>query len=128
MDFQPLHTTQPLFSHHAPNALTLGGVHYTVPVCVFPDTAPQSAPQYLEGDVFEWVLQLAPCLLEAQAEVILIGTGNRLRFPVISHRQKLCESGLTHLEWMDTAAACRTYNVLTGEGRRVAGLFWIGVS
>jgi uncharacterized protein len=29
------------------------------------------------------------------------------------------------LETMDTAAACRTYNILAGEGRRVlAALFW----
>jgi uncharacterized protein len=51
--------------------------------------------------------------------VVLLGTGQRQRFP---------HPGLTHtlaatrigFEVMDTAAACRTYNILMAEGRRVA--------
>jgi uncharacterized protein len=54
-----------------------------------------------------------------QPEVILLGTGNRLEFPaqeVLASVQRL-QIGI---EVMDTAAACRTYNILMAEGRQVA--------
>ncbi len=55
-------------------------------------------------------------------EIILLGTGGVLRFPPPAW---LAPFALTQVgvECMDTAAACRTYNLLMSEGRRVvAGL------
>ncbi len=52
------------------------------------------------------------------AEIILLGTGSRLRFPHPSLTRPLAESRIG-LEVMDTGAACRTYNLLAGEGRKV---------
>jgi len=52
-------------------------------------------------------------------EVLLVGTGARLRFPAPSLYRPLVERGIG-VEFMDTAAACRTYNILMAEGRRVA--------
>ena len=63
-------------------------------------------PAYLEG------------LLAHEPEVVLLGTGPRLRFPhprvmaVFQGRGIGCEV-------MDSGAACRTFNILRGEGRRV---------
>ncbi|MEW6514446.1 MAG: Mth938-like domain-containing protein [Pseudomonadota bacterium] len=55
-------------------------------------------------------------------DVLLLGTGLRQRFPTPALLRPLIESGLG-FEIMDTAAACRTYNLLVGEGRIVlAGL------
>lgn len=53
------------------------------------------------------------------ADVFLLGTGKTLQFPPKEFRQHLKSKGM-HLEVMDTGAACRTYNVLMAEGRRVA--------
>lgn len=53
------------------------------------------------------------------ADVFLLGTGKSLTFPPAEFRKFLKESGV-HVEVMDTGAACRTYNVLMAEGRRVA--------
>ncbi len=65
----------------------------------------------LEIAHFEW--------LRAQgAEIVLLGTGPRLRFPHPSLTRPLIEAGIG-LEVMDTGAACRTYNLLASEGRRV---------
>lgn len=52
------------------------------------------------------------------AEVMLFGSGLRNRFVSAQWLRPLIERGIG-LETMDTAAACRTYNVLAGEGRRV---------
>ncbi|HPR46050.1 MAG TPA: MTH938/NDUFAF3 family protein, partial [Ottowia sp.] len=46
------------------------------------------------------------------------GSGTRLRFPRPAWLRPLIEAGIG-VETMDTAAACRTWNILTGEGRRV---------
>jgi uncharacterized protein len=52
-------------------------------------------------------------------EVVLLGTGARLRFPSPALQRIVLESG-TGLETMDAMAACRTYNILATEGRKVA--------
>lgn len=51
-------------------------------------------------------------------DVVLIGTGNRQRFPAPALLRPLIETG-RGFEIMDTAAACRTYNILVAEGRLV---------
>jgi uncharacterized protein len=51
-------------------------------------------------------------------ELVLFGSGARLRFPQPAWIRPLIEAGIG-VETMDTAAACRTYNILAGEGRRV---------
>ena len=49
---------------------------------------------------------------------MIFGSGKRLRFPKPSWLQSLVGKGIG-LETMDTAAACRTYNILASEGRKV---------
>lgn len=58
-------------------------------------------------------------LAALDSEIILLGTGNRLRFPRPELLQPLIRAQ-KGLEVMDIQAACRTYNVLAGEGRKVA--------
>jgi uncharacterized protein len=57
-------------------------------------------------------------LATLDAEIVLLGTGPRLRFPHPSLTRPLVESGIG-FEVMDTGAACRTYNLLAAEGRKV---------
>lgn len=57
-------------------------------------------------------------------EVVLLGTGGRLRFPHPRYSEPLRQANIG-LEIMDTPAACRTYNILLGEGRRVAAALLI---
>ena len=75
------------------------------------DWAPQTLAELAAGHVAE-LLALAP-------EVVLLGTGRALRFPAPEVMAALARAGIGH-EIMDTGAACRTYNILMGEGRRVA--------
>lgn len=56
--------------------------------------------------------------LAFQPEVLLLGTGNRQHFPHPRLYRALTDAGIG-VECMDTPAACRTYNILVEEGRRV---------
>lgn len=56
--------------------------------------------------------------LELSPEVILLGTGRRQHFPDPEILLPAQRAGVG-VEVMDTPAACRTYNILLQEGRRV---------
>lgn len=58
-------------------------------------------------------------LLELGVEIILLGTGRQLRFPPGALLRPFAPAGIG-LEVMDLQAACRTYNILAAEGRKVA--------
>jgi uncharacterized protein len=58
-------------------------------------------------------------------EIILLGTGAKQSFPHPRLTRALMEKRIG-LEVMDTAAACRTYNILAGEGRSVAAALLSG--
>lgn len=58
-------------------------------------------------------------LATLDAEIILLGTGKLLRFPSPELMQSLMQAR-KGIEVMDTQAACRTFNVLAGEKRKVA--------
>jgi len=60
---------------------------------------------------FEQALELAP-------ELVIFGSGARLQFVSPALQRCLIERRIG-IETMDTAAACRTYNVLASEGRKV---------
>lgn len=74
------------------------------------DWSPRS-PTELISEHFDPIIQLKP-------EVVLIGTGHKLIFPSIEIYSELIKRGVG-VEFMDTGAACRTYNILNGEGRNV---------
>jgi uncharacterized protein len=51
-------------------------------------------------------------------ELVVYGSGSRIRFPAPALLRPLIEQGIG-VETMDSLAAARTYNILAGEGRRV---------
>ncbi|PUE47024.1 hypothetical protein B9Z47_11985 [Limnohabitans sp. 2KL-1] len=55
------------------------------------------------------------------AELVLFGSGQKLRFAKPQWLQALISQGIG-VETMDTSAACRTYNILASEGRKVVAL------
>lgn len=57
-------------------------------------------------------------VLSLQPEIILLGTGTTLHFPTAEVSASILGTG-TGFEVMDTAAACRTFNILLSEKRRV---------
>lgn len=58
-------------------------------------------------------------IAETGAEIVLLGTGAKQRFVHPRFTRPLTEKRIG-VECMDTQAACRTYNILLGESRKVA--------
>lgn len=82
---------------------------------VLPESAPRPWPvasfEALTEAHFEQILADAP-------DVVIVGTGARQRF--VHPRLSAClTTRRVGVECMDTFAACRTYNILMGEGRKV---------
>ena len=74
-----------------------------------------NAVELLQADHIDQILAFDP-------ELIIIGTGNKLIFPAVEVYSGIIEHGIG-VDFMDTQAACRTYNILMSEGRHVvAGL------
>ena len=63
-------------------------------------------------------------LLALEPELVLLGTGARQIFPAASFGAQFLRAGIG-FEVMDTSAACRTFNVLVGEQRRVAAMLLV---
>ncbi len=63
-------------------------------------------------------------LAELPVELVIYGSGERIQFPPPAWLAPLMARRMG-LETMDTPAACRTYNILAGEGRPVAALLLV---
>ncbi len=78
------------------------------------------------GQRLDWACRSFADLTEAHfaqlagldAELVIFGSGSRIRFPQAAWLRPLMARRIG-LETMDTQAACRTYNILAGEGRSV---------
>jgi len=67
---------------------------------------------------------LAP-VFDLKPELVLLGTGDTQRFPSPQIREAFAARGIA-IEAMDLGAACRTYNILVQEERRVVALLFVG--
>lgn len=88
-----------------------------MPQRIISDWRPQSFTE-LEADDFQPILEL-------DCEILLLGTGSRQQFPASELLRELIKAQIG-LEIMDTAAACRTFNILVNEGRKVVAALLIG--
>ncbi len=95
----------------------VSGKWRTGSVVVLPDrTQPWSANDFtaLTVEDFSAVTGASP-----RVELLLLGSGPKMQLLPKALRQGLRDAGVV-VEVMDTGAACRTYNVLLAEGRRIA--------
>jgi uncharacterized protein len=83
---------------------------------ITPDTLIEKWPPTVPSEL---AIQHLQQVLALQPEIVILGTGRRLHFPPAEIAQ-VCQQAGAGFEVMDTGAACRTYNILAGEGRRVA--------
>lgn len=113
--------------HHVIKAYGAEGVRvgaqlFATSCIVMPDRIVENWPvarvDQLGIDDLEEVLALQP-------GIVLLGTGAAIEFPAPELGAELARRGIG-LEVMDTAAACRTYNVLAHEGRSVAAALIVG--
>ncbi|WP_047518265.1 Mth938-like domain-containing protein [Methylophilus sp. Q8] len=112
-----LHTSEQQYQINGvdSDAVIINRQRYAQPVIV--------SEQALSTDWFQgaWesldAQQLA-AILDFSPEVVLLGTGDKQRFIHPRHTQAFLSAHIA-VECMTTAAACRTFNILTAEGRKV---------
>ncbi|NKC13231.1 MAG: hypothetical protein GKR94_13850 [Gammaproteobacteria bacterium] len=100
---------------YSPAGIAVNETTYPGSLIIQADTAPQPWAALTVDDISRQSLQT---YLDLKPEIMLIGTGARQQFPAVDQLAFLYASELG-FEIMDTAAACRTFNILIGEERRV---------
>ena len=95
--------------------ITINGKEHHQSLILMPDRIDTWGPEDFASLSVDDFTRLA----ELEVEMVILGTGSRHHFPHPSLVRTLTLKQVG-LEAMDTAAACRTYNILVGEGRRVA--------
>jgi uncharacterized protein len=104
------------FTGYGAGYVAVNQERYALPLLVLPDRVETAWTtrgfDELESDDFA---RLVAC----GAKIVLLGTGSRQRFLSPARLFPLTEAGIG-FESMNTAAACRTYNILASEGRKVA--------
>ena len=103
---------------YRPGHIETDETSYTTSIIITPQQAvlwrPKTLADLTEADLTE--------LLEFDPKIVLLGTGEILKFPPITLLRCFIEKNVGY-EVMNTGAACRTYNVLMSENRAVvAGL------
>jgi len=115
-----LHTTQTqqyqTVTGYDQDSVEINAITFRHSLLVLPEAAPLAWPVAdfgaLDVTHFETIAALRP-------DVVILGTGNRQHF--VHPRLTACLTGQRiGVECMDSRAACRTYNILMTEGRKVA--------
>lgn len=108
----------PIIDAYGDGGFRLAGERHEGSVLILADVARSwgvAATSELTLDDFRPVLDAGA----AEVEFVLLGTGVRNALPPREVRDGLRAAGIG-LEFMDTAAAAKLYNLLTSEGRRIA--------
>jgi uncharacterized protein len=124
MDVTPLIPAgRQVIEGYSANGFRVSGALHAGSILVFVDHTelwPVSSLAEASLDAF------APVVARGDIEILLLGCGRRMGMVPPALRQGLRASGIV-VDAMDTGAACRTYNVLLAEERRVAAAL-IGLS
>jgi uncharacterized protein len=105
-----------IIERYAASGFRVSGVIYHGPVLVFPDLTMLWDAANVSDVTWE---TLAPVIEHGGVEILLLGLG-RSTSAVPAVLRSALRAVRIALEAMDTGAACRTYNVLVAEERRVA--------
>ena len=111
-----------VITRHEPGKVWVGSVCFEGSVVVPWTGTPQPWPANAHEDLSE---ALFSALLQWKPELVIFGSGSRIRFPQTAWLRGLIQARVG-IETMDTAAACRTYNVLASEWRSVVAALMPG--
>jgi uncharacterized protein len=109
-----------LIRGYAPGEVRIGELVHHAPCIV---TAQQLVLDWQVRDVASLAVADLGAVFALQPDVVLLGTGARQIFPQRAIRQAFSARRMG-LEVMDLGAACRTYNILVQEDRRVAAVLF----
>jgi len=104
------------FTAYGDGYVSVNGIRHNCNIAVLPN---RLIPEWTQATFDSLAVADFELLAGLDAEIVLLGTGNQLRFPRPELMRPLIQAQ-KGLEVMDLQAACRTYNILIGEGRKVA--------
>ena len=104
------------FTAYGEDYVSVNGVRHHCNLAVLPD---RLLPNWTQATFETLSVADIELLAALDSEIVLLGTGQRLRFPSPEVMRPLLRAQ-KGIEVMDVPAACRTYNILIGEGRKVA--------
>lgn len=104
------------FTAYGEDYVSVNGVRHHCNLAVLPD---RLLPNWTQATFATLSVADIELLAALDSEIVLLGTGQRLRFPSPELMRPLLRAQ-KGIEVMDVPAACRTYNILIGEGRKVA--------
>ncbi len=104
-----------LIQSYEPGVVRIGAKTYTGSVILSPT---QIMPDWAAASSEILTLELLEAALAMDPVILLLGTGSSQIFPAAELTGRVLQRGIG-LEVMHTAAACRTYNILAGENRKV---------
>jgi uncharacterized protein len=118
LDISPLIPTgRQVIQGYRGGVFRISQIDYKGPVIVLPDrTVDWPAPAFADLSISDFDSILGP---ETAVRVLLLGCGDKMLLPLPPLRKAFKDRGIV-IEPMDTGAACRTFNVLMSEDRRVA--------
>lgn len=98
------------------DAVVINGVSHTSSLII----SPKKLVTGWEVSAFaDLAVQHIETITDLQPEIIILGTGKQIRFPAPQILAGIFDRNIG-FEVMDTGAACRCYNLLVSEDRRVA--------
>ena len=123
MKLQPDKSSAPTIQAYEPSWIEVNGIRHdhSLSVTSLTDVPPARWASHdfdalSASDFSPWA--------DSGCELIVFGSGKKLRVPKPQWLQDLVRHGIG-VETMDTPAACRTYNILASEGRKVVALLLI---
>ncbi len=110
----------PTISHYSKNGIVIGTETLDIPfiACgeeILTDNLPETIAELNEGHI--------ESVIGRNIDIIILGTGPEQVFPDAAILLPALKHGVG-VEVMETGAACRSYNVLVGESRAIAGVFF----
>jgi len=113
---------QHMVTGYAPDHVAVNGVRYASSLILRPNAL---LPSWPVADAAQLRFEDLAWIRENPPEILLLGTGPRQVFPdrAVWRELRMEPWGI---EIMDTAAACRTYNLIVAEGRTVAAALIVG--
>ena len=115
------HENLPSIRAYGEGGFRIAGAHYTsaVLVLVHPDGICPLGLVDMAGFGTAFAQEIAD--LDPRPDLLLVGTGEAIE-PLADDARRVLRAAAIAVETMATGAACRTFNVLLGEGRRVAAV------
>ncbi|MDP2786048.1 MAG: MTH938/NDUFAF3 family protein [Sulfurimicrobium sp.] len=110
-----------LFTSYGPDHVAVNGIRHEQSLIVLPE---QVIKEWQAAEAKLLTAEHFAALAGLELEILLLGTGAKLCFPSPRLIHAMAQQGIG-LEVMDTFAACRTYNILAAEGRKVAAALFM---